>query len=91
MTSKSQAVRELARLGFVFDKSTTGQIGGAWSATIDAVGRMSIQGDCRGIVVFDYTASAAEFWDECIKESRETAPFLRPCPYPEGECEFHDE
>lgn len=90
MASKAQARRELAKLGLELEEGAGKQSDGSMHAIIDAVGRKSFGGDCRGHVVYDYTASAAEFWDEVIDEARGLAPTLCDCPHPAGECDFHD-
>ena len=90
MTTKSQAVRELSKLGFHFDESVTCRIGGTWIATIDVIGRRTIEGDCRGIALCDQTATASEFWGECVQRAREMSEYLGDCPHPAGECDFHD-
>jgi hypothetical protein len=92
MATLAQCRAELRKLGLQLDESVSGwtaRDGGA--ATIDPIGRMSIGPDCRGQFVFNYTASASEFWQEVIDEARDIAPTLCPCPQPVGECEFHDD
>lgn len=91
MASKAQAERELAKLGLELAEGAGKQCDGSMHANIDAVGRKSFSGDCRGHVVFDYTAKAADFWDEVIAEARGLAPHLEDCPLPAGACEFHDD
>lgn len=92
MTTLAQARAELSKLGLALDDTVSGwtrRDGGM--ATIDPVGRMSLGGECRGHVVADYTAPAADFWADVVREARDIAPTLSPCPHPLGECEFHDE
>lgn len=92
MATKAQAEAELAKLGFQLDPEATyyDRLHGH-HAVIDPAGRKSIAGECRGHVVFDYTAKAAAFWDEVIAEARGLAPLLADCPHPAGECDMHDE
>lgn len=90
MTTRTQATAQLRKLGFEFDENVTGKIGFTWMATIDAIGRNSLFGDCRGIAVIDFTATASEFWSKCVHEAREHVRELMPCPHAPGECEFHD-
>jgi len=91
MSAPATTRRALHALGLVLDEDVS-----SWSkrdggmATIDALGRNSFGGECRGHVVFDYTASRSEFWQMVLDEAREIAPTLCPCPHPIGECEFHD-
>lgn len=90
MSTRAQAVARLAALGFELDPDSDWQrapTGGA--ATIDAIGRNTVDGECRGQFVFDYTASRAEFWQMVIDEA-EGLPAPTPCPCAAGTCEFHD-
>jgi hypothetical protein len=90
MASRSQAEAALARMGFRLDPAVSGKFGDlGYSATIDAIGRNTVDGECRGQSVNDYTAPAREFWQIVIDEAR-SLPTPTPCPHPEGECEFHD-
>lgn len=92
MTTKAQAIAELKRLGFELDESVTdySRLNG-FATTFDPIGRNSIAGECRGERLFDYTATAAEFWAEVVDRARELAPLLEPCPHAIGECDMHDE
>jgi hypothetical protein len=62
-----------------------------WDACIDAVGRKSFRGECRGVVVWDDTATAHEFWTQVVERAREAAADIEECPHPIGKCEFHDD
>ena len=90
MATKQQAERILAGLGLELAHGAGKSPNMGFDATIDAVGRKSFAGDCRGHVVCDYTAKAAEFWQMVIDEARSIAPTLMDCPHAPGECEFHD-
>jgi hypothetical protein len=92
MTTKAQAIAELERLGFRLDETVTSysRLNG-FATTFDPIGRKCIAGDCRGEHLFDYTATAAEFWAEVAERARELAPLLEPCPFAVGECDYHDE
>ena len=90
MATKAQAVAILKTLGFELDPDTGRAPDAGWFGNIDCIGRMCVSGDCCGRVVYNYTCTASEFWDEVIEEAREMAPFIGPCPYPKGECDFHD-
>jgi hypothetical protein len=87
MATKKQAVAVLDRLGLTLDPDS-GISGIGWFATIDAKGRTQIDQDCRGEAVSDYTAKSAEFWQEVIDRAKKLT--LSPCPFPPGECDFHD-
>lgn len=92
MATRAQAEAELAALGLRLDPdATTYDRHNGFHTVIDAVGRKSFSGDCRGHVVYDFTAKGAAFWDEVIEEGRQLAPTLRDCPHPAGECDFHDD
>lgn len=91
MTTITQVRAKLKRLGLELDEDVSSwslETGG--SATIDAIGRVCIDTDCRGHFVYDYTASRSEFWDMVIEEANKIADCLSPCPHPQGACEFHD-
>lgn len=89
MATRAQAERVLARRGLELAECAGKQADGSWHATVDAVGRSSIDGvDCRGVVVYNYTCDAAQFWQEVIDETDGFKP--EPCPHPVGECDFHD-
>jgi hypothetical protein len=90
MATKRQVKQALAAHGMELCPYS-GRVGCTWTATIDAVGRTSFDGDCRGICVYDYTTTAPQFWAEVIATARAAVVQLRPCPYPPGECEFHDD
>lgn len=91
MTTKTQAIAELKRLGFELDEDVTSynRLNG-FATTFDPIGRVSIAGECRGCHEFNYTATASEFWQQVIDRAREEAPLLEPCPLPVGECDMHD-
>ena len=84
MTTRREAERGLAKLGLELWPDS-GRHGNCWHATIDAVGRTSIDTDCRGQAIHDYTASASEFWAMVLQEGRDIAGTLSPCPLPPGE------
>jgi hypothetical protein len=92
MATRRQAERELRKLGFELDPDVSGRSpnGFGLTATFDPLGRMSLNGECRGTVIFDYTESASAFWDEVIEEGLKAAKLLTPCPEDPGCCEFHD-
>jgi hypothetical protein len=92
MATRRQAEQELRKLGFQLDPAVSGKSpdGMGHAATFDPVGRMSLNGECRGTVIYDYTESASAFWDEVIEEARKASKFLTPCPEDPGCCEFHD-
>lgn len=61
MATLAQARAALAKLGLELDEDVsfwTKETGG--SATIDAIGRVSIDTDCRGQFIYDYTASRSD-------------------------------
>lgn len=91
MATRQQAERELRKLGFQIDPDSGKSETLGWWATIDPIGRESIQGECRGVPVVNFTATASEFWDEVILRAKENAPLLAPCPEDPGCCEFHDD
>lgn len=91
MATIAQARAALAKLGLELDETVSywsPETGG--NATIDAIGRVSIDTDCRGQYVYDYTATRSEFWQMVIDEAQEIAGTLMPCPHAPGTCEFHD-
>ena len=90
MATRQQAERQLGKLGFTLDPDSGRAPNMGHNATIDPARRMSISGDCRGDVIFDYTAPASAFWQEVIDRAKELAPYLDDCPHPEGECDYHD-
>jgi hypothetical protein len=90
MATKAQAIATLKTLGFELDPDT-GRVGDEWHGNIDCIGRKCVSGDCGGRAIFNYTCTAAEFWDEVIQEAHEMSPYLEPCPHAEGECDFHDQ
>ena len=90
MATRQQAERKLQELGFQLDPDSGKSEISGWWATIDPIGRVSIQGECRGVAVANFTATSSEFWDEVIERAAESAPFLGPCPFEVGDCEFHD-
>lgn len=85
--TRARAISALKRLGFQFDWSVTIKhpVWGSWTGTIDPTGRMSIGGDCRGIVVDGDTASA--MYDMAVDEARSAARLLVPCTDPD--CDYH--
>lgn len=91
MATMRQVRTTLAKLGLKLDEEVSfwsRESGG--SATIDAIGRTSIDTDCRGHFVYDYTLSAPAFWDLVIEEANSIANTLSPCPHIQGDCDFHD-
>lgn len=91
MATIAQARAALAARGFELDESVSNWTrDGGGSATIDAAGRFTIDGECRGQFVFDYTATRAEFWQMVIDEAA-GLPEPTPCPEPAGTCPFHDD
>jgi hypothetical protein len=90
MATRKQAEARLTALGLVLDLDSGKTPNLGWSATIDAPGRQAFGPDCRGHCVVDGSATAATFWNQVIREAESIAPTIRPCPYPEGECDFHD-
>lgn len=86
--SKAQAERRLRDLGFKFDWSVTDKSTYGWNGTIDAIGKTSIGGDCRGIVVAGDTAS--EMYAEAIREAETASKWLEPCPDPDN-CDLHSD
>lgn len=89
MATKAQAERILKSRNLELAEGAGKQCDGSWRATVDAIGRNSIDGvDCRGVVVYNYTCGAAQFWQEVINETDGFNP--EPCPHPLGECDFHD-
>lgn len=92
MATIAQCRKALKTMGLQLDEDVSGwchETGG--SATIDAIGRTCIDTDCRGHLVYDYTATRAEFWQLVIDEATEIADTLSPCPFEAGHCDFHDE
>ena len=84
---KQQAERRLAQLGFAIDWPTSGKSpDGFWHGTIDAIGKTSIAGECRGICVSG--DDAADFYRRAIDEAEEHRGCLSPCEDPE--CDFHN-
>ena len=91
MATLAQVRKRLKELNLELDEDVSywaRETGG--NATIDTIGRMTIDGDCRGHYVYDYTATRAEFWQLVLDEAEHVAETLSPCPHPVGECEFHD-
>lgn len=88
MATKAQAVKALAGLGLKLSQDS-GRSGIGYHATIDAIGRNRIDGECRGHVVTDATAMSAEFWSDVINEARTLQ--ISPCGHAIGDCDFHDE
>lgn len=88
MATLPQAKKQCAAHGFEIDESVSN-----WNAmqggraTIDPIGNNSLWGECRGIVIFDFTATRAEFWQMVIDAARENADSLTPCV--SHDCEFH--
>lgn len=85
---RKQAEKILAELGYEIDWNVTGQCEGYWAGTVDAIGRNCIDVDCRGEVVHAMNESA--WYEQAIKQVKEY-PRPKPCPYPIGECTFHDD
>lgn len=85
MSKKSDFEQKLADLGFEVNWSQV-STKGYWSGMIDPIGRMSIAGECRGIII--HAAGAPTWYREALKEARDNYFKLVPCTDPD--CEFHE-
>lgn len=85
--NRKRAEQRLAALGYEIDWSSTGPAEGYWSGCFDAIGRNCIDGDCRGEVVDGI--DAADWYRNAVAAAKGYHK-PAPCPYPVGECPFHD-
>jgi hypothetical protein len=84
---RAQAEARLRALGFAIDWSCTGPSEGYWSGTIDAIGRGTIDGDCRGEVV--HGDNASDWYRNAIAAAEGYGGAGPACTKPN--CEFHSE
>lgn len=85
---KAEAGRRLRALGYEIDWSCTGSAEGYWSGCFDGIGRTGPGGECRGEVV--HGDNAADWYRAAVAAAEQYGK-AQPCPYPPGECAFHDE
>lgn len=85
--NRRQAITRLAKAGFEIDWTVTGRHEDGYSGTIDPIGRMSINGDCRGCVILAETA--AQFYDRAVTEAESLTGNLSLCT--QRPCDHHDE
>lgn len=84
---KQTAIKRLRAAGFEIDWSVTGRGESGYFGTIDPIGGMSINGDCRGCVIL--ADSADEFYSLAVQEAESLSGDLSLCD--KEDCDFHDD